>query len=95
MEPPESTPHPDAVFAALTRDEHARVRAEAQDAARAELPCECCGSTAEPVVRKPERLSAEWWDDPSAYLACADCGCCLALLPVWLHYPAWFMSDLR
>jgi len=95
MEPPKSVPHPDAFFRDLTSGEHEELRAEAVAAASAELPCSRCGSTAEPVTRKPERLSAEWWDDPAAYLACADCGECLALLPVWLHYPAWFMADVR
>ena len=71
------------------------IRAEALAEARKELPCSECGSTAEPVTRKPERLSANWWDDPSAYLACRDCGNYFAPLPVWLSYPAWHMSDVR
>jgi hypothetical protein len=63
--------------------------------ARDELPCDRCGSTAEPVTRKPEPLSAEWWDDPAEYLGCADCGHYLARLSVWLHYPASFFVDRR
>jgi hypothetical protein len=95
MEPPYSTPHPDAFDSGLTYDEHAVIGAEAQAQAHDQLPCRECGSTAEPVTRKPERLSADWWDDPSAYLGCADCGAYLEPLPVWLHYPAWFMGDRR
>lgn len=95
MEPPDSVPHPDAFFGELTASEHGRLRSETIAAARASLPCSHCGSTAEPVMRKPERFSAEWWDEPATYLACADCGLYLEPLSVWLHYPAWFMADMR
>lgn len=93
MEPPESTPDPDQFFRRLTTDEHAGLRTQALAAARAELPCSRCGSVAEPIARRPERLSYQWWDDPSPYLACRDCGNYLEALPVWLQYPAWFMAD--
>ena len=95
MEPPDSVPHPDAVFADITRDEHARLRTESSEAARKELPCERCGSTAEPVAFKPEFRSVERWIDPAPYLACADCSHCLGMLSVWLGYPAWFMESVR
>lgn len=35
-------------------------------------PCEC-GSTTMPVAMKPRRGSA-WWDDPSPFWRCAQCG---------------------
>jgi GTP pyrophosphokinase len=35
--------------------------------------CEC-GSSAPPLALKPQRGSAEWWDDPSAFWRCPECG---------------------
>jgi hypothetical protein len=85
VEPPEHVEHPDALLRELTDHEHARLLGEATAAARAAQPCESCGSTAQPVALKPAFGSVEWWLDPAAYLACADCGHFLAPLPVWLH----------
>lgn len=38
------------------------------------LPCEDCGTVAWPTITKPERESAEWWDDPSPSFSCRKCG---------------------
>lgn len=45
----------------------------ATNAAPPEGPCQC-GAVASPLAVKPRRGSAEWWDDPSAFWRCADCG---------------------
>jgi hypothetical protein len=42
------------------------------------LPCRECESVAWPVVSKPERGSADWWEDTSAYFVCRSCGTYLA-----------------
>jgi hypothetical protein len=34
------------------------------------LMCEICGADVEPVVTKPKRGTAEWWDDPSPFISC-------------------------
>jgi hypothetical protein len=36
-------------------------------------PCPACGLVGPPVLEKPERESAEWWDDPGAWWVCAEC----------------------
>jgi hypothetical protein len=36
-------------------------------------PCEC-GATAIPTAMKPQRGTADWWDDPSPYWQCPACG---------------------
>jgi hypothetical protein len=61
-------------------EQHALMR-EALNAARAKLPCPACGARDEPDVRKPTRGSAEWWDDPAAYIGCGACGTWLLALP--------------
>ena len=33
-----------------------------------------CGSQRTPAICKPRPLSIAWWDDPSQYLGCPDCG---------------------
>lgn len=48
--------------------------------ARKKLPCPDCGSTAEPRIREPKVGSVAYWDDPSCYMGCAECGRFLALL---------------
>lgn len=77
---------PEDAFSAAARDDDIRVhRDKARQAVIArDLPCEKCGSSATPIVRSPERGSIDWWDDPSAYFACADCGAYLARLPPYL-----------
>jgi hypothetical protein len=40
-------------------------------AASARCPC---GSRDAPVMQKPEKGSADWWDDPLEYLGCPSCG---------------------
>lgn len=36
--------------------------------------CPQCGSLRTPAKCKPERESYKWWDDPSEYVGCPDCG---------------------
>ena len=62
------------------------VEADARAKAITCLPCPECGSNAAPVKRKPPRESPEWWDDPSVYFGCADCGRYLADLPIVAPY---------
>ncbi len=50
--------------------EHA---AYATKATPPEGPCQC-GSVATPLAVKPVRESPDWWDDPSAFWRCPDCG---------------------
>lgn len=57
------------------------IREEARGRAAEQLPCQSCGSDARPLVRKPRPGSVAWWDDPSCYMGCADCGHYLADLP--------------
>jgi hypothetical protein len=66
---------------------------KAMDAALSELPCLSCGSTKRPVKRKPRFGSASWWDDPSVYVGCADCGRYLADLPI--VYPFIWQPDVE
>ena len=96
MEPPESTPSPDAFFAGLTSDEHAVIREAAMARAREQLPCENCGSTSRAGDSQAGTALGRMVGRPvRAFLGCAKCGAYLERLPVWLRYPAWFMSDRR
>lgn len=65
-----------------TAAERDRLLANARAEARRRLPCPSCGSTADPLIRQPRRLSLAWWDDASCYVGCAACGAFFALLPV-------------
>lgn len=59
-----------------------------KDAAQAiaNMPCCDCGTTAWPIVFRPPRESAAWWDDPGVYFACAKCQRYLGVTPV---VPGW------
>ena len=46
------------------------------------LSCQACGGDVEPVVTKPKWGTADWWDDPSPYLACPRG-----------HFLAWMSVD--
>lgn len=50
--------------------------ADVPEAARA---CRACNSTSRPLWVKPIRNTPEWWDDPSPYWLCGDCGALRAL----------------
>lgn len=89
MKEPHSTPHPDSVLhrpgpVAPSRAEVDSLLAGAKDEARRQLPCPSCGSVADPLMRRPRRLSYEWWDEPDSYVGCALCGQHLASLPAIL-----------
>lgn len=64
---------------------------QSRAAAAKHLPCSSCGSTREPAVCKPTHGSAEWWDDPSPYIGCADCGAFMTLAPD--VYPSILQAD--
>jgi hypothetical protein len=50
--------------------------------APARLSYQTCGSEVEPVVTKPKRGTADWWDDPAPYVACPSG-----------HFLAWMSVD--
>lgn len=50
----------------------------APETGTSKVRCPTCGNATTPLVKEPAFGSAEWWDDPSGYLACADCGAFLA-----------------
>ena len=47
---------------------------KAREAARSRLPCEACGATGEPMVRRPRPYSPDASENPGAYFACPECG---------------------
>ena len=81
MEESHWTPDPDALLRRAASDNRTAAVEEAIDEAASRLPCDECGSNDRPIIDKPERLSLDWWDDPSSYIACAGCGAYLGYLP--------------
>lgn len=79
-------------LAKSTREERNQILAGARARAREALPCANCGSSADPLVRKPRPLSLAWWDDANCYMGCADCGRFLADLPI--AYPFVWESEV-
>ncbi len=75
-------------FEEMTPEQVEETKRRAFEAARKELPCASCGSSDEPVLAKPKRGTADWWDDPSVYVGCAVCGRYLEILPS-IHPYIW------
>ena len=75
-------------FEEMTPKQAEEAQRRALEAARLELPCAGCGSNEDPVLAKPKRGTADWWDDPSPYVGCSSCGRYLADLPS-IHPYIW------
>ncbi len=65
----------------MTPEQVEETKQHALEATRQNLPCPNCGSNDEPVLVKPKRGTADWWDDPSVYVGCFSCGRYLQDLP--------------
>ena len=65
-----------------------KTKRRALELARAQLPCSNCGSNDEPVLAKPKRGTADWWNDPSVYVGCTSCGAFFTNLPS-IHQYIW------
>ena len=54
--------------------DHGSPARKARAKARESLPCEGCGASGEPVLRKARPFSPEWERDKDAFFACPGCG---------------------
>ena len=72
----------------MTPEQAEETKRRAIESAREQLPCSSCGSNEEPVLAKPKRGTADWWDDPSVYVGCSSCGAFFELLPS-IHPRIW------